>query len=96
MARRCIQTVNQVLRLEIGYNNGDIGPASLMDAIEEALKKGEVLDEAGVVYIRGDMPAENFIAVDIWAPDPENAVEPPPTPSPLTKEEVDGLYRTAS
>ena len=82
MTNRHIQTVNQVLRLEIGYN-GDIGPASLMEAITEALTKSGVPDEVGVVYIRGDTPAENFIRVDIWASDAEPTIEPPTAPAML-------------
>ena len=67
---RPIQTVDQVLRLEIGYNNA-MAPASLMEAIIEALERGGILDAAGIIYLRGETPAENLVAINLWAPDVE-------------------------
>lgn len=78
---RHIHTVDQVLRLEIGYNNS-MAPASLMDAITEAMERANILTLAGVIYVRGETPAENLVAVDLWAPDVEPTTEVPPTPDP--------------
>lgn len=72
MKTRHIQTVSQRLTLEIGYI-GDIGPAGLTEAITEALKKGGVLEEGGIIYLRADAPGETLAAVSIWAPEPEPA-----------------------
>ncbi len=74
-----IQTVDKTLELEIGYA-GDMGPAALSDAIIEALK--EVIDKAGVVYIKSHAPGVPLIAVDLFAhiPEPEDS-EPPTLPA---------------
>lgn len=80
MKLRHVQTVDRVLRLEIGFA-GELGAAGLTEAIIEALEQGGVLEEAGIVYIRAEAPGERLMAVDIWAPEPEEAeeVEEPPT-----------------
>jgi hypothetical protein len=78
---RHIQTVDQVLRLEIAYSS-ELGAAGLTEAIIEALDKGGVLEEANVIYFKAEAPGQELIAIDIWAPDPEPAdVEPPTIPA---------------
>lgn len=80
-----IQTVDQTLKLEIGFA-GELGAAGLTEAIIEALEKGGVLAEAGVVYVKAEAPGEQLSAIDIWAPEeepPEPEVDPPTIPENL-------------
>lgn len=77
--RRRMQTVDQILQLEIGFN-GNLGPAGLTEAIIEALTKGGVLEEAGIIYLKAEAPDEGLVEIDVWAPEPE---EPPEIPDDL-------------
>jgi hypothetical protein len=91
--------VTQSLTLELGFTV-DIGAAGLTQAIIEALEKGGVLEEAGIVYIRAEAPGQRLAAIDIWAPEPEAPVIPPDPPvmpvlddEPLCCAEGDGPYK---
>lgn len=77
------QTVDRVVRLEIGHAS-DIGAASLLDAIIEALTEGGVIEEANIVYMRTD-DMRDLIAVDVWVPEQEEkeAAEAETDPHPL-------------
>lgn len=72
-----VKTVDQTLTLEIGYAS-DIGPSALTDAIIEALE--DVLNEANIVYIKATCPTSSLVAVDLWAPEAVEEVEPPEIP----------------
>lgn len=70
------RTVNRFLYLEVGFA-GELGPASLHDAIVEALDKAGILDEAVVTYIRARSPEMVGEAIDVWVPEAEEVpVEP--------------------
>jgi hypothetical protein len=84
MKSRRIETVTQRLTLEIGFA-GELGAAGLTEAIIEALEKGGVLEEAGIIYIRAEAPGERLMAIDLWAPEPEA----PPAEPPMTPEAVE-------
>ena len=75
---RHISAVTQFLQLEIGFA-GDLGAAGLCEAIIEALEE-KVIDAGGVVYIKASTPGNVLMAIDLWAPDPVVAEEPPEMP----------------
>ena len=79
MSLRHVRTVDQTLSLELGFA-GDMSAASLTDAIIEALENSSVLEAAGIVYIKATAPGERLHAIDIWAPEPVEEVEPPEIP----------------
>ena len=79
MSMRHISTIDRSLRLEIGFA-GDMSPAGLSSAITEALEDSGVVDAAGITYIRASAPGERLHAVDIYAPEPVEEVEPPEIP----------------
>ena len=91
MSLRHIRTVDQTLTLEIGFG-GDMSAASLADAIIEALGgparlhfgdtniDGGVIEAAGVVYVKASANGERLCAIDLWAPEPVEEVEPPEIP----------------
>ena len=76
---RRVSTIDRSLSLEIGFA-GDMSPAGLTDAIIEALEHGGIINEAGITYIRASALGERLHAVDIWAPEPVEEVEPPEIP----------------
>jgi hypothetical protein len=88
MKSRRIETVTQRLTLEVGFA-GELGAAGLTEAIIEALEKGGVLEEAGIVYIRAEAPGERLMAIYIWAPEPVAVVEPPMTPEVVEVDQAD-------
>lgn len=77
--KRHISTVENHLTIEVGWV-GDLGAAGLFDAIVEALKKGGVLDEADVIYLKGEAPDSRLWAVELWVPKEPEVQEPPPIP----------------
>ncbi|KKN83796.1 hypothetical protein LCGC14_0294490 [marine sediment metagenome] len=82
-----IQAISQILQLEIGFG-GTLGPAGLTNAVIEALEKGGVIQEAGVVYIKAEAPGENLVSIDIWAPAREDdEVDVPGKPEQTEEEE---------
>ncbi|KKN60423.1 hypothetical protein LCGC14_0532570 [marine sediment metagenome] len=81
-----IDIVSQHLSLEIGFT-GDLHPAGLTEAIIEALEKGGVLEAAGIVYLKAEAPGHKLVAINLWAPDPVEEIEPPTIP----EEEEKGL-----
>lgn len=86
MSMRHIRTVDQIVNLEIGFG-GDMSPAGLTEAIIEALEPN-IIDAAGIVYIKASANGERLHAIDLWAPDPVEEVEPPSTP--VDDEELKG------
>ena len=80
---RHIRTVDQTLSLEIGFA-GDMSAAGLTEAIIEALDGAygdeTVIEAGGIVYIKASAAGERLAAIDIWAPEPVEEVEPPEIP----------------
>lgn len=78
MSLRHIRTVDQTLTLEIGFGE-DLSPAGLHEAIIEAIED-KIIETAGIVYIKSSANGERLHAIEIWAPEPVEEVEPPEIP----------------